>query len=170
MDLKHVAWALAALTLVAVIFAGGWVLFAHESVAPSALPGGNASGTDSPSSAAEERVLQGFNVAFWGDGRPFIRIKPRFDDEEATIGLYQYLVFEPQYAESGYSSEGGYTMNKPDPVAVENTYRLGLCCEHGLFGSPLDKGEALRWFYVAGAAGHAEAKAASARLKAAGVK
>ncbi len=53
---------------------------------------------------------------------------------------------------------------------MEAAYRLGLVYEHGLFGSAVDKSEAMRNYRIAKVAGHPQAPAAEKRLQSAGVK
>ncbi|CAG0985668.1 hypothetical protein PLCT2_02172 [Planctomycetaceae bacterium] len=166
MELKHIIWGMAGLTAIIALFVVGVAMHSALSNEAPPAPGlsGGAPGTSAPANAAQERVLRGFDVAFWGEGRPFVRVKDRFSDEVSTVNLVSYLMFEPQYAETGYSDEGGYTMQKADPVAVENTYRLALCHEYGLFGMAPDAKEAAHLYRIAAMSGHAEAKAAAQRL------
>jgi hypothetical protein len=166
MEMKHAIWAMAGITgLIALFVVGVAMNAAFNTDAPPApgVPGGSP-GSSAPANAAQVRVLQGFDVAFWGEGRPFVRVKDRYSDEFNTVNLVSYLSFEPQFAESGYSDEGGYSMQKADPVAVENTYRLALCHEHGLFGLAPNASEAAHLYRIAAMSGHAEAKAAAQRL------
>lgn len=169
MDLKYITWGMAGLTALIALFVAGVAMhaaFSNEAPPAPGAPGavGAAPGSYAPSNAAQERVLRGYDVAFWGDGRPFVRVKDRYSDEVSTVNLVTYLMFEPQYAESGPSSEGGYAYQKADPVAVENTYRLGLCHEYGLFGLAPNAKEAAHLYRIAAMSGHSEAKAAAQRL------
>jgi hypothetical protein len=160
MEMKHIVWGMAGITgLMALIVIGiamGAVFNPDAPPAPG-VPGG------APTSA-QERVLQGFDVVLWGEGRPFVRMLEPVTGESDTVNLVTYLMFEPEHAESGYMDEGGYGMKQPNPVSVENTYRLGLVYEHGLFGVPQNTSEALRCYNIAWKAGHADAEAAAHRL------
>ncbi|MBP9890778.1 MAG: hypothetical protein KBG84_02640 [Planctomycetes bacterium] len=160
--MKHAIWAMAGITGVIALFVIGVAMNAAFSTDAPPAPG--APGSSAPANAAQERVLRGFDVAFWGEGRPFVRVKDRYSDDVNTLNLVTYLMFEPQFAESGYSDEGGYSMQKADPVAVENTFRLALCHEHGLFGLAPNVTEAKHLYRIAAVSGHAEAKAAAQRL------
>ncbi len=161
MEMKHAIWAMAGITgVIALIVIGVAMSALFNTDAPPAAPGKAAA----PANAAQDRVLRGFNVVMWGDGRPFVRVADPVTGEEDTVNLLTYLMFEPDRAESGYADEGGYTMKRADPQAVENTYRLALCHEHGLFGLAPDAKEALHFYRIAAQAGHAEAQAAVQRL------
>jgi len=166
MEMKHIAWAMAGITgLIALFIVGVTMHAALSGEAPPApgVPGG-APGSSAPANSAQERVLQGFDVAFWGEGRPFVRLLDPVSGEYDTVSLVSFLMFEQGNAESGYSDEGGYTMKRPETGAVENTYRLGLVYEHGLFVTPQNRSEALHCYRLAAQAGHKEAAEAVQRL------
>ncbi|KAA0218623.1 hypothetical protein EDM80_00395 [bacterium] len=168
MDTRYLVWGMGGFIALSLLCVVATLLFAMgespAAPAPGGATGAQGPGSEGGSSRAQERVLRGFDVAFWGEGRPFVRIKDRFSDEVDTVNLVSYLMFEPQYAETGPSDEGGYTYKRADPKAVENTYRLGLCHEHGLFGMAADRREAAYCYRIAAMAGHSEAQVAAQRL------
>lgn len=165
MDLKYTIWGMAGVTGLIALFVVGVAMHAALGNEAPAAPGvaGGAPGTSAPANAAQERVLSGYDVAFWGEGRPFVRVKERFFGEVNTVNLVTHLAFELHYAESGPADEGGYTYQQADPAAVESAYRLGLIHEFGLFGMPSNTREALYCYRIAAQAGHAEAKLAAQR-------
>lgn len=174
MDTKYLIWGMGGFIALSLLCIVATLLFtlaeSPAAPAPAGAPGTHSAGPEGDSSRAQERVLRGFDVAFWGEARPFVRIKDRFSGEVDTVNLETYLMFEQQYAETGPSDEGGYTYKSADPVAVENTYRLGLCHQYGLFGLVSDPKEAAYYYRIAAMAGHAEAKEAANALAARGVK
>lgn len=166
MDLKYTIWGMAGVTGLIALFVVGVAMHAALGNEAPAAPGvaGGAPGTSAPANAAQERVLSGYDVAFWGEGRPFVRVKERFFGEVNTVNLVTHLAFELHYAESGPADEGGYTYQQADPAAVENTYRFGLCHEYGLFGLAPNAKEAARIYQIAAMSGHSEAREAAQRL------
>ena len=166
MEMKHAIWAMAGITGVIALFVVAVAMNAAFNTDAPPAPGvqGGPPGSSAPANSAQERVLQGFEVVMWGEGRPFVRLQDPVTGEYNTISLVAYLMFEPGNAESGFADEGGYTMKRAEAGAVENTYRLGLVYEHGLFVTPVNKNEALHCYRIAAQAGHAEAKVAAQRL------
>lgn len=160
MEMKHAIWGMAGLTAIMATIVVAVAMSALLSTDAPPAAGGPAA----PANSAQERVLRGFDVVLWGEGRPFVRMQDPVTGEYDTVNLVTYLMFEPDHAESGYMDEGGYGMKQPNAVSVENTYRLGLVYEHGLFATPPSSKEALHCYRIAAQAGHAEAQAAAQRL------
>ncbi|MCC6149982.1 MAG: hypothetical protein IT461_07015 [Planctomycetes bacterium] len=159
--MKHAIWATAGLTAIMALIV---IAVAMSALLSTDAPPAAAGGPAAPANSAQERVLRGYDVAFWGEGRPFVRVKERFFGEVNTVNLVTHLAFELHYAESGPADEGGYTYQQADPAAVENTYRFGLCHEYGLFGLAPNAKEAARIYQIAAMSGHSEAREAAQRL------
>ncbi|MCB9932928.1 MAG: hypothetical protein H6841_05825 [Planctomycetes bacterium] len=169
MDMKIVAIAAGVFFALVAGFLG-FVIWYGSSDVPASAPGAAQTPASGQStSALEQQVLQGYEVQFWGDGRPFVRYYDPGAGEHATQSIEQALFWQAQYA-GGDFSETDFGTTPANPAGVEAAYRLGLVYEHGLFHTRVDKGEAMRNYRIAKMGGHPQAAAAEKRLQAAGVK
>lgn len=165
MDMRTIAIA----TGVFVLLVGGSMavamLFLSGDASPDSSPTQPQAQGANPNKQMEDYVLSGYEVKFWGEGKPFVRY---YDPGAMAYGeqdIYQALFWQSQAMETarlgGEPGAGNY-----DPA--EAGYRLGLICEHGLFGYQKNASDALRSYRIARVGGHAKGDAAAKRLEAAG--
>ncbi len=166
MGMRNIAIAL----VVFLVLVGGFFVFLIASDSSGAAANQAAAGIDpGTNKALEAKVLAGYEVKFWGDGRPFVKYYDPGAGEYATQDIRQALFWQAQYAAGDESAMTGSVPGGHFDGA-EAAYRLGLIYEYGLFGYGIDFSEAMRNYRIAKVGGHADAPQAEQRLIAAGVR
>lgn len=163
MDLRHIAIALG----VFLLLTGGFLGFVIVTgTSEAGAPAANQPEAEPKQAALEAAVLEGYDVAFWGDGRPFVKFYDPGSGEYATQDIFQALFWQSNHISD--AAQMGASMPDGPFDGAEAAYRLGLIHEHGLFGYPVNLSDALRSYRIARVAGHSKGKDAATRLERAG--
>ena len=166
MEMRNIMIAFGVFALLVAGFLTFVVIYGSQDSTQATSPGQPGGG---PNKELETRVLSGYEVKLWGEGRPFVYYYDPGAGEYGTQDIKTALFMQAQYGPGGEMGQMGWEPSF-EYDGVEAAYRLGLIYEYGLFRYGVDKSEAMRYYRQAKMGGHGEARDGESRLVAQGVK